>query len=195
MLNQHQTIRDNIAKFNKSNPLAEYLIPFLGNKREVRIADLGSGPYSIIGDHLGNRDIQLYLMDNQDFRGFWEQYKATPYYPVFRFDMEDIPFRDSTFDLVTCINALDHTDDAYKAVQEMIRICKPGGWIYIDCHLDQKETGHKHKWNANKYGTFSNDDTFFSLSNLGFTIEYIDNGGESRYNKIIATLQKGGENK
>lgn len=193
MLNQHQTIKDNIAKYNKSNPLVDYLHPYIGNRRDVRIADLGSGAYSVIGDHLPNRNIQLFLMDNQDFTSFWYKYNARPYYPVLRMNMEDIPYPQNFFDLVTCINALDHTTDAYKAVQEMMRICKPGGYVYIDCHLDQKDTGHKHKWNAKPDGTFTNDEEFFSLKNLGFTIEYVRIGAEARYNKIIAVFRKGGE--
>lgn len=191
MLNQHQTIKDNIAKYNKENPLADYLVPFMGNKEMVTILDVGSGPYSTIGHVLNERNVMLSLVDNQDFTLFWEKYNTKPYYLVEYQDMEKLTFDDNSFDIVHSANALDHTDDALVAAQEMIRVCKPGGWVYIDCHLDQADTGHKHKWNAKADGMFINGEgRMFNLRQFGFQIRFIDNGGESRYNKIIATLQK-----
>jgi ubiquinone/menaquinone biosynthesis C-methylase UbiE len=190
MLNQYQTIKDNIAKYNKPNPLADFLLPFIGDKREVSILDVGSGPYSIIGNYLDGVKVELVLGDNQIFDDFWEKYDAQPFLEVEWLDMEDIDCPDDTLDIVTCINALDHTNDAEKAAREMIRVCKPEGWVYIDCHLDQLNTGHKHKWNAKPDGRFTNKDDSFNLKDFGFTVKFIDNGGESRYNRIIATLQK-----
>lgn len=190
MLNQHQTIRDNIAKWNKPNPLADFLIPFIGDKKYVTILDIGSGAYSVIGNYLDGVTIDLKLCDTQDFTSFWEKYNAKPFLPVHNQDMENITYPDNIFDIVCCINALDHTNDALKAVKEMIRVCMPGGYVYIDCHLDQLDTGHKHKWNAKSDGVLTNKKESFDLKDLGFKINFVDNGGESRYNKIIAIFQK-----
>lgn len=192
MLNQHQTIRDNIAKYNKPNPLIDYLVPFVGNKNYVKILDVGSGAYSVIGSYLGGVDLEIHHVDNQDFSSFYQKYNFTPIVDIERADMENLSYPDNEFDIVCSINALDHTNDAYRAVQEMIRVCKPGGHVYLDCHLDQADTGHKHKWNAKMDGKFVGADDFFDLKSLGFKIDYIDNGGETRYNKIVAILEKQG---
>lgn len=190
MLNQHGTTKNLIEKYNRLNPLADFLLPFVGDKKEVTIADIGSGPFSIIGSYLEDVSVRIYHIDNQDFTDFWKKYKATPFITIEKHSMEKLLFPDSSFDIVVCINALDHTHDAFEAVKEMIRVCKPNGWVYIDSCLDQMTTGHKHYWNAKKNGTFSDGDYFFDLKDYGFGIKFIDNGGESRYNHIIATLQK-----
>lgn len=191
MLNQHQTIKDNIKKFNKPNPLADYLIPFIEGKKEVCIFDLGSGPYSVIGSYFEEVDLHIHHMDNQDFSSFWKKYNGYPLVPIIHVSMENLPSLDHQADLVVCINALDHTKDAHAAVKEMIRVCKPGGWVYIECNLDQKDSsGSGHYWNAKESGVFTNGIALFDLNNFGFEIKYIDNGGEKRYNKIIATLKK-----
>lgn len=190
MLNQHKTITDNIAKYNQVLELAPELVPLLDGKKEVRIADIASGPYSKIGRYYEGTSIRVYPSDNQNFEPFYKKYKFLPIFPIEYQNMEQLSYQDEYFDIVHCANALDHTKDAYKAVLEMIRVCKVGGWVYIDCCLDQKKTGHKHYWNANENGIFSNDDEIFNLRDFGFEIKLIDNGGERRYNHIIATLNK-----
>jgi ubiquinone/menaquinone biosynthesis C-methylase UbiE len=105
--------------------------------------------------------------------------------------MEEITFPDDEFDIVYCENALDHTVNAPQAVREMIRICKPGGWVYIKCWLMQKEAHRKmHYWNAIEDGSFYNDTNRFDLKNFGFKIKYEDNGGGWDQNCIIAKLNK-----
>ncbi len=47
-------------------------------------------------------------------------------------DAQALPFGDNTFDLVTNRIALHHYPDARLAVQEMVRVCKPGGLIALD---------------------------------------------------------------
>lgn len=190
MLNQHQTIRNNIKKFNKPLPLAEYLIPLIGNKKEVKIADIGSGPYSVIGSYLDGVKVEICHSDNQDFMGFWDKYNAVPSVQIERQDMEELMYPKEYFDIVHCANALDHTKNIVAAILEMIRVCKVGGWVYIDCHLDQKATGHKHFWNAKRDGIFTNGEIVVDLKHLGFAISYIDYGGESRYNRVIAVFKK-----
>jgi len=104
-------------------------------------------------------------------------------------DMEDLPYADGEFDLVVCINALDHTKDAQRAVEEMIRVSKK--WVYIDCALIQKTTsGRGHYWDMFEHSTMTDGNTEFNLEDYGFKIELIDNGMERRYNHVIATLEK-----
>lgn len=191
MLNQHQTLKDNIEKFNKNNPLADYLVKFIEDKSDlVRILDVGSGPYSIIGDHLEGKNLYVQHCDNQDFSDFWKKYQATPVIPIELDNMEQLARPNEIYDLVTCINALDHTPNAQRAVEEMIRVCKKGGWVYLVLYLDQRSTGHKHFWDAKEDGVMVGDVSEFDLKDFGFKIQYEDSGMERRYSRIIATLQK-----
>src|SRR5687768_6874627 len=39
---------------------------------------------------------------------------------------------DAQFDLVMSYNAFEHLDDPAHAIKELVRVCKPGGHLYID---------------------------------------------------------------
>ena len=166
------------------------LVLFNPSNKHVKIADIGSGPLSIIGSFVPGMNSKIYHSDKQDFSSFYKKHSITPLIEVEYQDMEKLTYPDDYFDVVHCANALDHTKLAEQAVMEMIRVCKPGGWIYITCNLDQMDTGHKHYWNAKQGGVFTNGKQSFDLKVVGFETKLIDNGGESRYNKIIALYQK-----
>ena len=187
---RQETTQGRIKRYNQPLPLIDYLMPFVGDKKEVKIADIGSGYITTIGTYLPGVDLKFWHSDKQDFVEFYKQRGITPIHPIEIQNMEKLTYEDNFFDIVHCLNALDHTRDAEAVVKEMIRVCKPGGWVYIDCHLDQLDTGHLHMWNAKQDGTFTNYKETFDLKTYGFKIEFVDNGGESRYNHIIATLQK-----
>lgn len=44
---------------------------------------------------------------------------------------EALPFKDESFDLVTTYQTLEHVSDINKCIQEMLRVLKPGGILYI----------------------------------------------------------------
>lgn len=136
---------------------------------KFRIADLGAGSPSMV---------EVITSDKNPIKGQEQQ------------DMEKLTYQNNSFDLVHCRNALDHTMNALSAVKEMIRICKPGGWVYIKCWLDQKETKGHHYWSAKEDGTFTNGVESFNLKDLGFEIRYTEVYAERRYNYIEATLEK-----
>lgn len=46
-------------------------------------------------------------------------------------DAESLPFPDDQFDLVTCRVALHHFPNPQRAVDEMARVCKPGGRVVL----------------------------------------------------------------
>lgn len=44
---------------------------------------------------------------------------------------EKLIFADNFFDFVYCLNVLEHVENIEDCLNEMIRVLKPGGWIYI----------------------------------------------------------------
>jgi ubiquinone/menaquinone biosynthesis C-methylase UbiE len=71
--------------------------------------------------------------------------------------MISLPYRDNSFDFVYCIAALHHLETSelrLKAIQEMIRVCKPGGKIFILVWAFEQESDSKRK--------FETQDTFVS---------------------------------
>jgi SAM-dependent methyltransferase len=52
------------------------------------------------------------------------------------FDITDIPFAECTFDVILCSHVLEHIQDDRKAMSELYRILKPGGWALVLVPLD-----------------------------------------------------------
>jgi SAM-dependent methyltransferase len=53
---------------------------------------------------------------------------------------EAIPFPDEHFDVVTCINALDHVDDVERATSEICRVLAPGGLLLLIVEIHPRPT-------------------------------------------------------
>ncbi|HEX3035903.1 MAG TPA: class I SAM-dependent methyltransferase [Thermodesulfobacteriota bacterium] len=51
--------------------------------------------------------------------------------PVTSASILDLPFKNNSFDLVCAFDVIEHVEDDQKAVDEMKRVCKPGGTISI----------------------------------------------------------------
>jgi SAM-dependent methyltransferase len=43
--------------------------------------------------------------------------------------LEQIPFEDARFDLITCLDVLEHVEDDRVGLLELKRVTKPGGWL------------------------------------------------------------------
>ncbi len=51
-------------------------------------------------------------------------------------DIHIIPFSTNTFDVAFCNHVMEHVDDDIKAMSELHRVLKPGGWAIIQSPLD-----------------------------------------------------------
>ncbi len=61
---------------------------------------------------------------------------------VARGDIQDLAdIGDDLFDLVFCRHTLEHTMDPRKAITELVRVCRPGGLIYIVLPLERQAHG------------------------------------------------------
>lgn len=45
--------------------------------------------------------------------------------------VEAIPHPDATFDLVTCLDVIEHTPDDVASLRELRRVVRPGGWLVV----------------------------------------------------------------
>jgi ubiquinone/menaquinone biosynthesis C-methylase UbiE len=66
-------------------------------------------------------DISLNYLREGKRRGF----------EVCRATAEDLPYFDSTFDLVSCTDVLEHVLDLNQSIREILRVLKPGGTIML----------------------------------------------------------------
>lgn len=54
-----------------------------------------------------------------------------------KMDVQDIPFADSTFDAIICNHVLEHVDDDARAMRELYRVMKPGGFGIFQVPIDR----------------------------------------------------------
>ena len=45
--------------------------------------------------------------------------------------LEELPWDEATFDLITCLDVIEHVPDDVAALAELRRVCCPGGWLLV----------------------------------------------------------------
>ena len=45
--------------------------------------------------------------------------------------VEELPFGDDSFHLVTCLDVIEHTRDDTRALGELLRVTRPGGYLLV----------------------------------------------------------------
>lgn len=48
-----------------------------------------------------------------------------------KMDIHEIPFEDNSVDIIFCNHVLEHVDDDLRALSEMRRVLRPGGWAIL----------------------------------------------------------------
>jgi predicted SAM-dependent methyltransferase len=101
-------------------------------------------------------------------------------------DICDLPFEDNTFDVVFCNHVLEHITEDTKAMQELFRVMKKGGFGIFQIPQDiTKETTFEDdsitdkKERAKIFGQYDHvrvygRDYFNKLRSIGFTVDEID---------------------
>ncbi len=51
-------------------------------------------------------------------------------------DITNIIYGDNIFDAIICIHVLEHVIEDQKAMKELFRVLKPGGWAILQCPID-----------------------------------------------------------
>jgi SAM-dependent methyltransferase len=51
-------------------------------------------------------------------------------------DITAMPFADASYDVILCNHVLEHVDDDAKAMSELYRVLRPGGWAVLQVPID-----------------------------------------------------------
>ncbi|NQX86374.1 MAG: class I SAM-dependent methyltransferase [Flavobacteriaceae bacterium] len=101
-------------------------------------------------------------------------------------DICNLPFENASFDIILCNHVLEHIPDDTKAMQELYRILKPGGFgvFQIPQDLNRKTTFEDNsitdpKERAKLFGQYDHvrvygRDYFDKLRSIGFTVEEVN---------------------
>lgn len=115
----------------------------------IDVLDVGSGALPWIKGLLPNMRLTACDPLAEEYAKIFDYALHGQEAPVKAF-AESLPFADNSFDIVHCSNALDHTQNPYKAILEMERVCRPDGMILIQGF--ENEAVHEnwqglHQWN------------------------------------------------
>lgn len=141
----------------------------------MSILDVGSGPVSNIGYQYNGNKLDLTASDpNADaYNKLLDSNNLMPPVRTTRASGESLSSDFSQeFDWVNCDNALDHAVDPNNALQEMVKVLKPGGVISLFHEIDEGvNEGYRgyHKWNLCPIGTNG-----FAIWDPNQRREYID---------------------
>lgn len=53
-----------------------------------------------------------------------------------KMDITDIGYPDHSFDVILCCHVLEHVMEDRKAMSELLRVLKPGGWAILQSSID-----------------------------------------------------------
>lgn len=101
-------------------------------------------------------------------------------------DIQNLPFEDNSFDVIFCNHVLEHVDDDKKALWELFRIMKPGGWGIFQVPIryqlaktfeDSTITDRKER--IEKFGQYDHVrvygmDYYDILESIGFKVEKVN---------------------
>lgn len=59
---------------------------------------------------------------------------------MLKMDITDIYFRDNVFDVILCNHVLEHVPDDKRAMRELYRVLKPGGWAILQVPIGVEKT-------------------------------------------------------
>ncbi|GGW72489.1 methyltransferase family protein [Winogradskyella epiphytica] len=101
-------------------------------------------------------------------------------------DICDLPFEDNSYDIILCNHVLEHIPDDTKAMQELYRVMKPGGYgiFQIPQDMNRAETFEDNSITdkaerAKIFGQYDHvrvygRDYFDKLRRMGFKVEEVD---------------------
>ncbi|MBO0331615.1 class I SAM-dependent methyltransferase [[Muricauda] lutisoli] len=101
-------------------------------------------------------------------------------------DICKLPFQDNTFDVILCNHVLEHIPNDTKAMQELYRVMKPGGWGIFQIPQDLKrektfedDSITDRKERSRIFGQYDHvriygRDYFDKLRSVGFMVEEVD---------------------
>lgn len=120
-------------------------------------------------------------------------------------DICNLPFKDNEFDIILCNHVLEHIPDDRKAMEELYRILKPGGFgvFQIPQDLNRETTFEDDSINDKKerakiFGQYDHvriygRDYFDKLRSVGFKVEEVDHTARLSEDDIIKYCLAKGE--
>ncbi|KKN12570.1 hypothetical protein LCGC14_1015190 [marine sediment metagenome] len=114
-----------------------------------------------------------------------------------KMDITNILYRDNYFDVILCNHVLEHVYDDKKALKELFRVLKQGGWAIITCPIDYNrekkfedqfiktaEDRKKHYGSQDHLRIYGRDFKGF-LESVGFKVDELNYINSLPYNLVL----------
>ncbi len=156
-LAQDRSITD---RLDESRPLQPTLCSLLAQARPapsappLEVLDLGSGPLTSLGRIWPGHPVRITAADPlaaHDNAALDRGHIVPLSRPVeAQAEKLETVFQESSFDLVTAINSLDHSYDPLRAIRQAVRVVKPGHFVLLANERNEGENeayAGLHQWN------------------------------------------------
>jgi SAM-dependent methyltransferase len=142
------------------------------NTENMKVLEIGGGATGIVNVLKGERYAVDPLMDF-----FLDKYQLPKGIQHLKGKGEDLPFKDKFFDIVFCLNTLDHADKPMLILNESNRCLKDGGIFFMTLNCYDKQIVAVRRF-SEKIGagdichpyTYTSDEIKQSLTDAGFEL-------------------------
>lgn len=119
-----------------------------------RICDVGCGPghlFQALVGRLESADELALVGVDFSHSALIAGAKALPEARFIQGDAYSVPLASSGFDLVLCIETLEHLERPKDAIRELMRLCRTGGRVLITVPDADDWEGHRHHWTRDEF--------------------------------------------
>ena len=166
------------ARLDPDHPIGGHLAPFVDrvDAEYVRILDVGSGPLTKLGKTHPSKRLEITATDflAEDYDRLLGELGIVPPVRSVYADAERLVerFGENAFDIVHGQNCIDHTADPHRAIDQMVAVTRPGGWVVL-YHAENE--GQREKYNQLHQWDFTCEEGAFIIRDrLGRTVNVTD---------------------
>jgi SAM-dependent methyltransferase len=142
---------DYARRLDPRAPVQDYLASVIDRLpgAEVEILDVGAGPLTVVGKTHPSKTLVITATDvlAREYNALLDEFGVSP--PVRTSYAEAEALRDALgsrrFDIVYAQNSLDHCANPVAAVEEMLAVTRPGGFIVL---IHEENEGSKERYHA-----------------------------------------------
>jgi SAM-dependent methyltransferase len=159
-------------RLNPDAPLQPVVDELIPTNKPIKILDVGAGPLTRLGKKRGDAALAITACDPLAplYSELLSRFKIDPIVRTEQAFAEDLSlFYDANaFEIVYCCNALDHSYDPLRGIEEMLLVTAPGGHVVLEHHCNEGEkAGYHglHQWNfdlrAGRFVIWNHEKTSF----------------------------------
>ena len=112
----------------------EYFDRYLAHWRDLEVLDVGCGQ-GTVSTFLAGRGCHVFGVDSDPQNVKLAAERAIREGRAIDYRVgttEQLPYDDHQFDVVICLDVIEHTTDVSRVIGEMSRVLQPGGYLFFD---------------------------------------------------------------